>query len=597
MPGIISDQELKQLSVPLPAELAAHTLQSDAWLGLVAFVAWCQVLCAISNPVIDDRGADWGLQVLELWRASTAESAQEATAWPSTRHAPLTWLLQSRLLQFLPSHLLTTYYLLSWLGILLTLLVWLWWWEDDGQPRWSWLTALVFLLHPWVFRSTLRLGTEMWSVLFMVCGMWGLGGSVVYRGYRRAWAWGLNMFAWPLFWTEVGWLSVWWFVITWVALVPSWLLTRKHDAGLTLPRLLSGPSCSLMVWLLLAWWYGEPIPLGASVAEEPSANHRKAAAQETMPLSPGKLSADAPPSERLESSTGSWPGCVMGWWCVGAWSWLRFWRRPAQATTRWLGDLCLLGSLAGGLLWWLGDRGPTAPHAVRELCWMVPVSGTVAWGLDALMRRQLPTLVMVLLLVGQLCVITQPIWPLACVMGLLIALVLAVSWRRSLTIGGWTWSAQETLLKGATWVTWWLLFVGLIYGWKQEWSPSTARSLWMRLHDHLYSIGPQIDRITVMTGTRPEPSELRFILQAHWPRTAYVSRSGWDPVLTDLLRREQTQPRSRILLVTWDRGDLRVRADLGSGWQVHTLLAAEPYRGRRLALMLLSPWGIPLHRS
>jgi hypothetical protein len=285
---------------------------------------------------------------------------------------------------------------------------------------------------------------------------------------------------------------------------------------------------------------------------------------------------------------------LSGWWVVGLVSAVRL-SRTLQTTrqaqfARWLVVWMLASAMIRALLLW---RQEIDPAAIRlwETFALFPATLLAAQGLDQVLRREASwqlVLLALMVAIGHLCWLATGRLMVGVIVGgafgvlMLASAPLALGLRRSTL--AWT----EAEIRRWVAVTVIATLCGhATLGW-METRPSPDRLTWRRTQSRLRLL-EEISLATLIVSDRNDCPQLRYLMRALWPDAVHSKSVGWDPKLTETLLREREAPQSRLVVIEWTRNELRLQGDVGTGWQVTTLVEPEPYRGRRLAARLLSP--------
>lgn len=98
------------------------------------------------------------------------------------------------------------------------------------------------------------------------------------------------------------------------------------------------------------------------------------------------------------------------------------------------------------------------------------------------------------------------------------------------------------------------------------------------------------DHVSLVTSDEHDgDAQLEYLLRSVFPSAQLSHAVGWDSELTNIIVTEAEAPRSRMLIVEWSRKELKVGGDVGTGWRVTPVLDPVPYRGRRIAAIMIEP--------
>lgn len=321
------------------------------------------------------------------------------------------------------------------------------------------------------------------------------------------------------------------------------------------------------------------------------------------------LAADRPPGSFLDAVTPheqllSWfrrSAFLSGVWLLGIWAGLKsLVRRDATPAGR-IRELMTIWFVCGTVLraipihLFVDDTHPTSSWQQHwESFSVIPATCLAADGLVQLLRRQVSNrsvLVAVAVTSGWLVAMWIDHWGVGVVVGLCVALMLAASAPLSLGLRRSTlvWSEAE-LRRGIQFYAVVIVLGHGCLGGDLWWQPDPGRKVYATTRVRLLQLEEPPDQISIVTSENAEdPAQIEFLVRSLFPQAVWSRSVGWDPALTQTIVSQYRQPRSRLLVVEWGRKELRLRADIGTGWQVRPILDQSPYLGRRLAINLIEP--------
>lgn len=321
------------------------------------------------------------------------------------------------------------------------------------------------------------------------------------------------------------------------------------------------------------------------------------------------LASDRPPGSFLDAITPheqllSWfrrSAFLSGAWMLGFWAGLTSFVRREATTTGRLRELMALWFLCGAVLRAIPLHllvDDTSPSGSWEQHWesfcVIPATCLAADGLMQLLRRQVSNrsvLVAVAMTSGWLVATWTDHWGIGGVVGFCVALILAASAPLSLGLRRSTlvWSESE-LRRGIQFYTVLIVLGHGCLGGDLWWQPDPGRKVYATTRIRLLQLEGPPDQISIVTSENAEdPAQIEYLVRSLFPQAVWSRSVGWDPALTQTIVSQYRQPRSRLLVVEWGRKELRLRADIGTGWQVQPILDQTPYLGRRLAINLIEP--------
>lgn len=278
------------------------------------------------------------------------------------------------------------------------------------------------------------------------------------------------------------------------------------------------------------------------------------------------------------------------------------WRSARYLLTR---DRTPTGQLlAFMLIWWSVSVAAVILLLIQPLELLVDmqrwqnfsvVPGTVlaAHGLTLMLQRQISTQAIlggVSVTVGSVIWALTLDWRVGLIIGGTLGIVLAASAPLAMglrrTSLAWSESEIRRWIQGFAVLT----VVGHAgLGADYWWNPPEDRLTYQSCRIRLAPLAPP-NRISLIVSDANEASpQLEYLIRSLFPHSRTSLSVGWDPELTKVIVTESRHPQSRMLVVEWGRHELRLRADIGTGWQVTSVIDPAPYFGRRFACNLIEP--------
>ena len=587
---VVDDAQLSRLAIQ-PAQDAAEALNRPAAFRPVV------LLCCVLPPLwfaswstLDGNTAGWALRALAVRHAQRLEEWFEpGVQWKeSTLRAapPLGSWLTASIMPLFPEGTAGAAVAISALSMMgASAMLWLWCREAVGE-RTALLVILLFAFHPQVAplaASGEPTALTLFLLLTSAWGFWGHldqnSGSVSVRLLAGGLAWGLAMLA-------GGGIAIAFFAV--LMLVS---LVSQTTQGEETPRL--GERSAVRAVLLLGvtgaaialWW---PVMMVQSQGTGVLQDWIGIAAQSSLDSSNADSTADD-----------SWPataGALLGWWCLGLWASVRISVfGPAgreQRWNRWILAWSALGII--GRITWAAIDGTDAALRSWDVFLSLPALILAAQGLDRAIRRETTR----------------------------VGLAAAIA----TTVGGVTWESTHhigvALLVGVAMLGILLLSAPLTIGLRRvrsSWSEEEIRAWvlvaalativghatvtmlpladnrrdhhqWEQVRRQLASIDT-IRQTSIVSNDQRDLTPWIYLLRSLWPSARLSVANGWDPEITSTLITEAKVPQSRMVVLDWSRSGLRVRSDVGTGWQIDSVLEPRAFRHRRLAAYLIHPVG------
>jgi hypothetical protein len=595
MVRVIDDAELLRLAAEPPRDAAPVLRRANWFAPLVALLIVAPAVIAVGRASLDEETACWGLRALSVRHAERlTEWLSPGTPWPDS---PLQWSpplqawLTAPLLRWGPSGSSGPLFAVACVSLMVAIGMAYLFADETVGARWAVLSVLCLALHPQALVLVQTGGPDALCLALLAVTTWGLWGHlhgtpgvVSFRLLIAGLAWGLLLLAGgPL---ALAYLAVTLLWLAWSMAMGSAATPRPGRADLD-PRAIVFTLGVLVATggAIGSWWVAMML-----------AEHGLAFLAAWCVGSSGAASL---PWHDVAPKT-SWQdwlrhGVFLGGWClVGVVSSARLgWSRrqsPEAQLARWL---LVWATLGVGIRVALRMQEVHDPAALRlwETFALLPLTWLAALGLDRVLRRETAwqlVLLALMLLVGEVSWLATGRVSIGVIVGsafgvlLMASAPLALGLRRSTLawteteIRRWVSAAALATIAGHAFLSW------------QVTRPAAERAVWRRVHRRLQTV-EDISRASLIMSQHSDSPQLRYLMRSLWPDAAQSQSFGWDPLLTETLVREREQPRSRMVVVEWSRQDLRLQADVGSGWQVTPLVDPEPYRGRRLAVHLLAP--------
>lgn len=592
MTVVVDDAQLSRLAVQ-PAEDAAPALNRPAAFRPVV------LLCCVVPPlwfaawsVLDNETAAWALRALAVRHAQRLEEWFEpGVQWKECElqsAPPLASWLTAALMPLFPDGTAGAAVAVSALSLIATsAMIWLWTREAIGE-RAALLVILLFAAHPQV--ATLAASGEpiALTIFLLVTSGWGFWGhleqnvgAVSFRLLVSGVALGLGLLA-------GGWMALAFFAVVMLISLGSRtgmdpLNQRVGEKTAVRGVLLMGVTAAAIA----LWW---PIMMAQS--------HGAAFWQEwigiAIPSSPDRAELDL-------LSTTPWsvaPGILLGWWCLGCFYAIRSFVSGSTIRDQrwhwWLLTWSLVG-ISGRLVW--GNFGGTVTTLRAWDAFLnLPALIIAAQGLDRAVRRETSHFglaIAIAITSGGIFWEQTHHLGAAVLIGLSTLGILLLS--APLTIGlrrpRSSWSEKE--------IRAWVLFatIATIIGH----AASTIVPITRQRFDHLQweavrrqlATQQDVQQTSIVTNDQRELTPWIYLLRSLWPTARFSVANGWDAQINATLQNEAKAPRSRIVVLDWSRTGLRVRSDVGTVWQVDSIVEPRAYRHRRLAAYLIHPAGSP----
>lgn len=590
---VVDDARLMRLAAETPRDAALVLRRATAYRPLVLLLCVLPPVWFAAWSTLDSESAPWALRALAVQNARQIDDWLEpGSQWPECelRSAPplISWLTGS-ILPLLPAGSSLAPVLISCMSMMgATALLWQLCREAVGE-RTALILTLLFALHPQIAPLAATGAPTALTLFLLITAAWGYWGhleqdqgAVSFRLLAGGIAWGLAILA-------GGWMAFAFFAV----LVLLSIVSRTTPADLVPPR---GEKSSFIGVIILGvtgaalacWW-----PAMMFQSQSLSFLYGWMGFTSEMPQSDNS----AHHLDVLSSWVGE-PSLLLGWWFVGGWSTLRISLYGSdgrfQRWCRWLIVWNAVG-VSGRILWRAFDG---TPEALRDwdVFLVLPATLLAAQGLDRALRRETSRLGLAAAISATLAAVG---WRLThnpsvgLILGGVVFLVLlasaplAVGLRRARA----TWSEGELRT--------WVLVAALVTFLGN--AACAIVPLKQREFDHLQwetirqqmSQNEAITQTSIIANNRRDLVPWIFLVRSLWPDAKFSQATGWDPKITATLVAEAKNPQSRIILFDWSRNGLRFLADVGSGWQVDSVVQPMAFRGRRLAVYLIHPTGSP----
>ena len=598
MPRLIDDAELLRMAAEPPRDVAPVLRRAHWFTPLVALLAVAPAVVAVGQAALDEETACWGLRALAVrhserlaeWLSPGSNGIEPSVSWAP----PLAAWLTAPLLRLWPDGSSTPLLALSWASFVAAVVLTYLFADEAGGKRWAVLVTACLALHPQALRLVQTGAPDALCLALLAAAAWALWGHlrsapglVSNRLLIAGLAWGLLLLsggplALAFLAAVVGW-QVWSLLSATEPALPSSEFspspgTRGRAAAFTIAVLVATGGALGSWWLAMmaaehgwafvsAWIIGQggPDPL---------------------------LWAAATP----KASWNAWLGrsaFLGGWWVVGIVAAIRDSRSatPSAASqlARWLLVWLALSAAIRTALFW---RGTTDPAVLRlwETFALLPATGLAAQGLDRALRRDVSwrlVLLALMVMIGHVCWLVTGRLSVGVIVGgsfgilVLASAPLALGLRR--TNLAWTEAEIRNWVAVAVLCT---LCGHAVLGWRAT-RPLSDRETWQLLLGRLRSV-EDVSLASLVTSRGADSPQLRYLMRSLWPGALQTQSVGLDPVLAETMIREREAPRSRMVVVEWSRQGL-LRPEVSSGWQISQMVEPLPYRGRRLAVHLLSP--------
>lgn len=585
----VDDADLLRLAAE-PAHDAAPVLDHAAALApFVIVLALVPTLPAVLHAGLSSESAHWALRALGVHQADRfAEWLQPGVGLTTARivaQPPLQAWLTAAQIGYWPAGSVAPIFVVSYLSVVVTVLMtYIWACECFGE-RCAFLSVLVLAAHPQLAQQAASGGPEALTTALLVVTAWGFYGHLQQATATVSWrllcagvAWGLAILAGgPV-------AGAWWLVALGIAGGARSLSTASPAAAATRPDL--APLILLATGLALGgWWTAALITdvgwTGFLDWLVGNAEWRRRGGVRDVGL-----------AIQHWCHLGAW---LSGWWLVGLFHSLRL----AFQAVRSPREQCLVGMAiwtvvgAGvrlGMGFWTHDFGPSPAW---DGFLLVPAALLAGSGLDLVIRRQ--TSAAWLLIAASVtfgCVLWSLTgrWTIAVVVASVSALLIAASaplaWGLRRTSLAWNESELRRWIRGLALAT---LLGHAVWGWWIAPHGASDRQQLERIRRDLASV-ENLRQTSLVAPEGADIPQLIYLLHALFPHAAESRTTSWDQQLTKTIVAEADNPQSRMLVVEWTlRRELRLRADVGTGWQIVPVVEPQHYRGRRLVAHLIAP--------
>lgn len=590
---VVDDAQLMRLAVQPPRDAAMVLRRTAAFRPVVLLLCVFPPIWFAAWSTLDSASAPWALRALAVQHTHHLEEWLEpGSQWAESdlRAAPplVSWLT-AVVLNWFPAGSALAPALVSSLSLMGAIaLLWQWCREAIGE-RAALIVTILFALHPQIAPLAATGAPTALTLFLLIASAWGFWGhleqdqgAVSFRLLAGGIACGLALLA-------GGMMAIALFVVLLLACLAARITSNEAEAPV-------GERSALRGILLMgatgaaiaAWWPAMMVQaLGLSFIPDWLGFH---------------------PSSQWEAGAygvhdwTDWltdPGLLLGWWCLGAWSAVRICLHGTETRFRRWCQWLLIWNVVGlaGRATWYALNG--TPEALRnwEAFFCLPATLLAAQGLDRALRRETSRLGLAAAIAVTLAAVgwqfTHQL-SVALVMGgsmlllLLASAPLALGLRRARA----TWSEAEIrawVLVAAVATALGHAACSIVPLTKHEFDHTQWETIRQRM-----AASDGITQTSVIANDRRDLVPWIYLVRSLWPEAKFSQSTGWDPQITATLVAEAGNPESRIVLFDWSRSGLRFRADVGTGWQVDSVVEPMAFRGRRLAVYLIHPTESPL---
>ncbi|MBI1348968.1 hypothetical protein GC163_22070 [bacterium] len=593
MPLTVEDAQLLRMAAEPPRTAIRMLDRSTAFMPLVALVVIVPPFLVAACAPFESESAMWALKALTINQAESLTEVLIPGAGQLTDVAtttpPLQAWLMALVLPLFPEGSIAATLAVSVMAVIASSALASRWARENAGTTLSFVLALFLAFHSQWLKMAATAAPDALTLLCLIVTGWSLWGH--WRLSRTVFS--VRLLCAGLAWTTAL-LSGFWLAVMFLVAIIAWVMIAiPHDlSGRSPQRRIKTVSLLLILITgasLGGWWYGMVLERDLHAAMQvwfPWLMHKGDAFR-------GFGGQTWKNDLILWILRSCW---ISGFWCLGVWEACSSIYRRERSTASLLASFMLIwqsvglaGRLIPGLLpvWGMVNGRPWESFVV------LPATYLAALGAVQLIQRRFSMWAVWLALnitVG--CVV----WGLTgksqigIIIGAAGALVLLSSAPLSIGLrrSGLAWSEQEF----RTWIQAFVVISALghtLAGTEMWWTAAPNRVTYNLLKQKLKTIATP-DRISlVISETNDHPLQLAYLTRSLFPKAAWSQSVGWDVRLTDTIVKELEQPQSRMLVLEWSRRELRLRADVGTGWEVTQVIDATPYRGRRFVAHLIAP--------
>lgn len=593
MPLTVEDAQLLRIAAEPPRTAIRMLDRSVAFMPLLLLVVVVPPCLVASCAPFEAESAVWALKALGVNQAKSISEVlmpgRGQLAEASTMTPPLqAWLMSFVQPMFSPGVVAATL-TISILSVIAACAVAGRWIRENAGATLSLVLTVFLAFHPQWLRMAASATPDALMLCCLVTTGWALWGH--WRLNRTAFS--IHLFLAGIAWT-LALLAAAWPAILFLLSIAIWaVIAVPHDiSGRTSQRRIK--TISILIIFVTGvsfggWWYG--------VALE---HDWSAALQAWFPWLSARQNVFRGVGNRLWTqeliSWGLRAAWLSGFWCLGVTEVCASLSRRERSTASLLGSFMLVWQTVGiaarivpGLLpvWGIAGGRPWESFVV------VPATYLAAVGAVQLIQRRFSMgMVWAALNITLCCVI----WAVTgkSQIGLIVAVVVGLALLASapLSMGlrrtGLAWS--ETELR--RWIQAFVVVSVLghtMAGAEMWWQSAPNRTTYNSIRRKLLTL-PVPDQVSlVISESSDQPLQLTYLARSLFPDAAWNQTVGWDARLTETIVKEFERPQSRMLVVEWSRRELKLRADVGTGWEVTQVVDPIPYRGRRFVAHLIAP--------
>lgn len=598
MPLTVEDAQLLRMATEPPRTAVRMLDRSTAFLPLLLLVVVVPPFLVAACAPFEAESALWALKALGVNQAQTIMEVLLPGTGPlpevATTTPPLQAWLVSLVLPLFPQGSIAAVLSISVLAVVGACAVACRWIRENAGTSLSLVLALFLAFHPQWLKLATSAAPDALMVFCLVCVGWALWGH--WRLCRTALS--LRLLLASIAWTAA-FLSAGWPALMFLVAIALWAaIAVPHDISGRNPqrRIKTLSICIVFITgsAFGGWWY--------ALAMEQNVG---AATQAWFPWF----------SSRSELIRGfgqrQWTQELLNWilrsawlsgfWCLGVSEACSGIYRRERSTASLLASFMLIWQTVGVVIrivpglfpvWGIATGRPWESFVVLPATYLAAIGAV-----QLIQRRFSMGMVWAALNITVCCVV----WGLTgqSHLGLIIAVAIGLVLLASapLSIGlrrtGMAWS--ETELR--RWIQAFVVICALghtLAGAEMWWYSAPNRNTYNLLRNKLLTLAAPDQISLVISETNDHPVQLAYLSRSLFPRAAWSQSVGWDARLTQTIVKEFEQPRSRMLVLEWSRRELKLRADVGTGWEVTQVVDATPYRGRRFVAHLIAPTSPPI---
>jgi len=593
MPLTVEDAQLLRMAAE-PPRIAVRMLdRSTAFLPLLLLVVVVPPFLVAACAPFEAESAVWSLKALGVNQAGTITEVLLPGTGQMTEVArtmpPLQAWLVSFVLPLFPEGSIAATLAISVLSVIGACAVASRWIRENAGTSLSLVLALFLAFHPQWLKLAMSAAPDALMVCCLVSVGWALWGH--WRLCRTALS--VRLLLAGIAWTAA-FLAAGWPALMFLVAIALWAaIAVPHDLSGRNPQRRIKTLSILIVFItgisLGGWWYAFALEQAAGVA---------LAAWFPWFTSGNELLSGVGQRQWTQELL-AWilrSAWLSGFWCLGVSEACSGIYRRERSTASLLASFMLIWQTVGVVIRIIPGLFPVwgiATGRPWESFVVLPATYLAAIGAVQLIQRRFSMgMVWAALNVTVCCVV----WWLTgkSHLGLIIAVAIGLVLLASapLSIGlrrtGMAWS--ETELR--RWIQAFVVICALghtLAGAELWWHAAPNRTTYNLLRRKLLTLAAPDQISLVISESKDHPVQLAYLSRSLFPTARWSQSIGWDATLTDTIVKEFEQPRSRMLVLEWSRRELKLRADVGTGWEVTQVVDATPYRGRRFVAHLIAP--------